>query len=180
MERKVGGIWNHSLRRQSSCIISTSNFSSDPGARGNGAARSYVPGETIHKIVAEMKGKQQRPLFDDPKEVGNRMRTCKNNLLWDIPEIYPFAPEGSRQIGLDVSNWSSMIQSWIREILVSRRWVYMSVYFLSTRLVARKTSVTHFNRGLLDTWCHNPKEWCKWWGNLEITAGQKLNVTLAL
>lgn len=147
-----------------------------PGAR-------CLPGGTIHKIVAEMEGfgaSSRDPSSVTQKKLETLWEHERNSLLWNIPEIYPFAPEGRRQIGVDVSNWNSTIQSWAREILVSYRWVCMSVFFLSTRLVARKTSVTHFNMGLLNTWRCNPKEWCKWWGNLEITAGQKPNVTLAL
>lgn len=142
-----------------------------------------LPGGTVHKIIAEMEGfgaSSRDPSSVTQRKLETLWEHARNSLLWNIPEIYPFAPEGRRQIGVDVSIWSSTIQSWTREALVSHRWVYTSEFFLSTRPVARKTSVTHFNRGLLNTWCRNPKEWCKWWGNLEITDGQKLNVTLAL
>lgn len=71
----------------------------------------------------------------------------RNGLLQGIPEIHLFVPEERRQIGLVVSYWKSTIHNSARKIVVSQRWVYMCVSFSSARLVARKTSVTHFNKG---------------------------------
>lgn len=73
-----------------------------------------MPGGNIHEIVEEVEGfgsSSRDPLLSDLKEARNPRRTCKKVFSETSQRSIHFAPEGRRQIGLDVSNGSSTIQS---------------------------------------------------------------------